>query len=64
MSHSFLNSYKGADDIQEGHFRYFLQNLALFKFANSLKAACNLKNLKIYDTLGRKCLENLEFDVA
>ncbi|CAK84014.1 unnamed protein product (macronuclear) [Paramecium tetraurelia] len=64
ISHSYLKSYKGADDNNEGHFRYFLQNLALFKFANAHKAALNLKNLKLFDTFGRKCLENLEFDVA
>ncbi|CAD8104509.1 unnamed protein product [Paramecium primaurelia] len=64
LSHSYLNQYKGSNDANDGHFRYFLQNLALFKFANAHKAAVNLKNLKLFDTFGRKCLENLEFDVA
>lgn len=59
-----MNAYRGADDNNEGHFRYFLQNLALHKFANSHKAALSLKNPKLFDTFGRKCLENLEFDVA
>ena len=38
-SHSYLNSYKGADDNYEGHFRYYLQNIALMKYANALVAA-------------------------
>ncbi|CAD8171970.1 unnamed protein product [Paramecium pentaurelia] len=64
ISHSYLKQYKGADDTNDGHFRYFLQNLALFKFSNAYKAVVNLKNLKLFDTFGRRCLENLEFDVA
>lgn len=63
-SHSFLNSYKGIDDTQEGHFRYYLQNMALLRYANALIAAVNMKNVKLIDILGRKCLENMELDVA
>ncbi|KRX03337.1 hypothetical protein PPERSA_05695 [Pseudocohnilembus persalinus] len=63
-SHSYLADYKWEEDTKEGHYRYYLQNLCLNQYSNSLFAATQMDNLKLYDALGRKALENVELDVA
>ncbi len=63
-SHSYLGSYKMAEDNKEGHFRYFLQNLSLNKFNNCLVASVYLDSPAIYESLGRRALAFVELDVA
>lgn len=38
-SHAFLSNYRFEGDSQEGHLRYFFQNLSLKRFANCLISA-------------------------
>ena len=38
-SHAFLGSYRFESDSQEGHLRYFFQNISLKRFGNCLIAA-------------------------
>ena len=59
-SHAFLSSYRYEEDSQEGHLRYFFQNISLRRFGNCLIAAKLIDVELIYDALGRKSLENLE----
>ena len=63
-SHSYFNMWRGENDTEEGHYRYFLQNLALNRFAECFKAATFLANVDVCDFLGRRCLQFLEFDIA
>ena len=68
-SHSYLPLYKGHEDSNEGHLRYFLQNLALRRFSYCLVAASFIdNNEELYEALvsalGRKALENLELELA
>lgn len=63
-SHAFLSSYRFEGDSQEGHLRYFFQNLSLKRFSNCLISAKLLDVELIYDALGRKALENLELEIA
>ncbi|EAR82687.2 WD40 repeat protein (macronuclear) [Tetrahymena thermophila SB210] len=63
-SHSYLGSYKGRDDTDQGHYRFFLQNLQLHKYNNCLIAAQFLHNAVLYKELGRKALEFVDLDVA
>lgn len=55
-SHAFLGSYRFEADSQEGHLRYFFQNISLKRFGNCLIAAKFLDVELIYDALGRKAL--------
>jgi len=48
--------WRGEVDNEEGHYRYFLQNLALNRFAECFKAATFLANADVCDFLGRRCL--------
>ncbi|EGR31945.1 WD repeat protein [Ichthyophthirius multifiliis] len=63
-SHSYLNNYKGAEDTEQGQYRYFLQNLQLHKYNNCLLAACILDNITLYNELGRRALEFVDLKVA
>lgn len=63
-SHTFLENYKFENDSQEGHLRYFFQNLSLKRFSAALVAAKHLNYPNVYEGLGRKALENLDLDVA
>jgi len=63
-SHSYLPLWRGPQDTPEGHYRYFLQSLSLLKFSNCLVAAGYIDAPILYSVLGKKCLENLELDIA
>jgi WD repeat-containing protein 19 len=63
-SHTFLENYKFENDSQEGHLRYFFQNLSLKRFSNALVAAKFLNIYNVYEGLARKALENLDLDIA
>mmetsp|Transcript_39593 Transcript_39593/g.38130 ORF Transcript_39593/g.38130 Transcript_39593/m.38130 type:complete len:204 (+) Transcript_39593:3-614(+) len=38
-THSYINSWRGDQESDEGHLRYFLQNLAIHRFTNCMDAA-------------------------
>jgi WD repeat-containing protein 19 len=38
-THNYINSWRGAQESDEGHLRYFLQNLVIHKFQACMEAA-------------------------
>jgi WD repeat-containing protein 19 len=38
--------------------------MALMKYSGALVAAQQLKSAKLFDTLGRRCLENMELEIG
>lgn len=63
-SHSYIPSWKGSEDSTEGNYRFFLQNLMLHRYSFCLESAEYLKENYLFEVLGRKCLQALEFNVA
>ena len=63
-SHSYIPNWKGDEDTTEGNYRFFLQNLMLHRYSFCLEAAGFLKENYLFESLGRKCLQALEFNVA
>ena len=63
-SHSYVPNWKGSDDTTEGNYRFFLQNLMLHRYSFCLEAAGYLKETYLFEALGRKCLQALDFNVA
>lgn len=63
-SHSYVPNWKGGEDTTEGNYRFFLQNLMLNRYSFCLEAAGYLKENYLFEALGRKCLQALEFNVA
>eukprot|EP00357_Protocruzia_adherens_P031508 CAMPEP_0115034576 /NCGR_PEP_ID=MMETSP0216-20121206/40747_1 /TAXON_ID=223996 /ORGANISM="Protocruzia adherens, Strain Boccale" /LENGTH=1399 /DNA_ID=CAMNT_0002413515 /DNA_START=36 /DNA_END=4235 /DNA_ORIENTATION=- len=63
-SHSYLTQWKGETDAKEGHYRYFLQNLALNRFTQCFFVADKCESAEIFDTLAKQALENLEVEIA
>lgn len=55
QTHSYINSWKGPDDNDEGHLRYFLQNLALHRYQNCIEVAkvCLKYSLQFFECLGK-----------
>ena len=39
ITHSYMNSWRGANDNDEGHLRYFLQNLACCRYTECMRVA-------------------------
>jgi WD repeat-containing protein 19 len=64
QSHSYLRSYKREAENEQGHLRYFLQNLGLKRFREALLAAQFLKEDAAFEALGRKAIEDLEIELA
>lgn len=66
QTHTTLNSWKGANESDEGHMRYFLQCLALQKYQNCIEVAkvCQKYSSQLFDCLGKQCLKHLELPYA
>lgn len=63
-SHSYLTQWRGRSDTQEGHYRYFLQNLALKRFHQCYLVAEKLGGVKIPEVLGHLALQALDLEAA
>lgn len=63
-SHTYLSLWRGKNDTPEGHYKYFLQNLALKRFNHCYHVAEKLGTVKIPEVLGKLALQNLDLDVA
>jgi WD repeat-containing protein 19 len=57
--HVILIFFKRIQDTEEGHYRCFLQNLALNRFSDCFKVAktCGRYSLKFFEVLGRQSLK-------
>jgi WD repeat-containing protein 19 len=66
QTHSYLNSWRGPSDSDEGHLRYFLQNLALQKYSNCVEVSkVSLKHsLAFFECLGKQCLKFIDLHYA
>ena len=66
QTHSSINSWRGEQETDEGHLRYFLQCLALNKYQNCINVAkaCQKLQLQFFEVLGKHCLKNLELFYA
>jgi WD repeat-containing protein 19 len=65
-THSYINSWRAQNDSDEGHLRYFLQNLAAHRYADCLEVArtCRKFGTQFYEIIGRHALKNVELEVA
>ena len=63
-SHTYLSLWRGKNDTPEGHYKYFLQNLALKRFNHCYHVAEKLGTVKIPEVLGKLALQNLDLEVA
>lgn len=64
-SHSYLRNYKRGGENDQGHLRYFLQNLSLNRFKEALLAAQFLKEFdSVFEALGKRAIEELEIELA
>ncbi|OMJ78816.1 hypothetical protein SteCoe_21300 [Stentor coeruleus] len=63
-SHTYLSQWRGKGDTSEGHYKYFLQNLALKRFNHCYHVAEKLGGVKIPEVLGKLALQNLDLEVA
>ena len=61
-THSYLNSWRGTHDSEDGHLRYFLQNLAINRFEACFEVAGIFQRMAdpLYETLGKQCLKYME----
>jgi len=63
-SHSYLTQWRGRSDVSEGHYKYFLQNLAIKRFHQCFLAAEKLAVPSIADSLGQLALQSLDLEIA
>jgi WD repeat-containing protein 19 len=66
QTHTSLNSWRAQNDSDEGHLRYFLQNLALQKYSNCIEVAklCLRHSVAFFECLGKQCLRFIELKFA
>lgn len=66
-THSYISSWRGSNDSEEGHTSYFLQNLAIHRFAQCFEVAKVCEETlaqQMYEALGKFCLKNIEIPHA
>mmetsp|Transcript_1987 Transcript_1987/g.4439 ORF Transcript_1987/g.4439 Transcript_1987/m.4439 type:complete len:1366 (-) Transcript_1987:53-4150(-) len=63
-SHSQVTQWRGRSDTTENHYRYFLQNLALKRFAACTLAAELLDSPLVSEALGQQSLLHIDLETA
>lgn len=65
-THSYMNSWRAQNDSDEGHLRYFLQNLAAHRYADCMEVARTSHKLgqTFFEVIGKHCLRYVELDIA
>ena len=65
-THSYMNQWRGQNDSDEGHLRYFLQNLAAHKYEDAIEVArvSNKFSQQFFECLGKQCLKFVELEIA
>lgn len=62
-THSYMSSWRGSSDTEDGHLNYFLQNMAIQNFAECFNVAAVVEDelaQQMYDSLGKYALKNVE----
>ena len=65
-THSYMNQWRGENDSNEGHLRYFLQNLASHRYEEAIEVArvANRFSQQFFEVLGKQCLKYVELEFA
>ena len=66
-SHYWLFNWRANGDSEDGHKKYFIQNLQIGNYKNSMKSAQYLSEkdqIDYYERLGRESLKNLNIEIA
>jgi len=65
-THSYMSSWRGANDSDEGNLRYFLQNLACHRYEEALEVARISQKFsqQFFETVGKQCLKFVELELA
>ena len=66
-SHYWLYNWRANGDSEDGHKKYFIQNLQIGNYKNSMKSAQYLpekEQKEYYERLGREALKNLNIEIA
>mmetsp|Transcript_32681 Transcript_32681/g.37309 ORF Transcript_32681/g.37309 Transcript_32681/m.37309 type:complete len:442 (-) Transcript_32681:811-2136(-) len=66
-THSYISSWRGHNDTEDGHITYFLQNIAIQRFSECFNAASIVDEelgLQLYEALGKYALKNVELPHA
>ena len=65
-THSYINSWRGAQETDEGHLRYFLQCLAIQRYHSCMDAArtCLRYSQVFFEALGKQCLKYIDLEAA
>ena len=61
-----MNQWRGENDSNEGHLRYFLQNLASHRYEEAIEVArvANRFSQQFFEVLGKQCLKYVELEFA
>lgn len=61
-----MNSWRAQNDSDEGHLRYFLQNLAAHRYADCMEVARTSQKLgqTFFEIIGKQCLKYVELEIA
>ena len=62
-THSYISSWRGHNDTEDGHLTYFLQNIAIQKFSECFNAAWIVEvelGQQLFEALGKYALKNVE----
>lgn len=62
-THSYLDKWN-EKDTSEGHLRYFLQNVALYRYKEALKVAKIISGYYVFNSLSKLALSIGELEVA
>lgn len=65
-THSYINSWRSQNDSDEGHLRYFLQNLAAHRYAECMEVARTSVKFgqNFFEIIGKHCLRFVELEIA
>ena len=65
-THSYINNWRGLQDTDEGHLRFFLQNLAIHRYNACIEVAktCLRYSQVFFEALGKQCLKYMELQIA
>jgi WD repeat-containing protein 19 len=65
-THSYINSWRAQSDSDEGHLRYFLQNLAAHRYAECMEVARTSQKFgqNFFEIIGKNCLRYVELEIA
>jgi len=65
-THSYMNSWRGDNDTDEGNLRYFLQNIASHRYQDCMEVARVSKKFsqQFFEVIGKQCLKYVDLKRA